>query len=690
MINKSRIVFFVLLVIFFTSCSSNVNDNLETSMLEPSTTTTILEPPLATSTTTTLVKVDQCVEADNKSIDFKSIRNVQKFLNNNGFNAGDIDGYLGEQTIAAIRAFQEYAGIYPDGDVGPLTREVMNNWTGCESKAVSIAPTTTTAVTQPGESSATTSTSTTTTIPDQNTSIFVSDQFGYAPSVSLIDNNIISVFKSVENSNSVCGTPYYTNLPAGVVNRYSNGEIEIPNTFNAPLDESGAITYIESITSSDIKIAVDGNGDRNYNFFFVAPFSSKITSITPNKINVSSGLTEAVFSKDLFKSGYWFYSFAENGTGDIVKSSGLREFGINPSSNQNRDSQNTVELINITSNNQEIVYGGSISKNATIEISYLTDEVSNTKNDTSNLINSDDQTITLSNNEQANINEILLIGNELMLVKSKNGNEYTVDRGYLNTIPKLHESGSSVKKIESITDTPLIADFAYAVIRNDLGLRFQLPLGSELQVQEFNLNGCPNGRYSLEEITTFAWREKGLSVVSSSTNRNTSSALSNKEFVISDSNFTYQAPSLLAYDQDTNGFINDGPRDITVSEGDRVLFDFTGLTKGTSDIKFVKLNFQLIPTDSLKLSKSKSVIKEVINGSYIFSLSFDTLINSKTNSSNIWEKGYKYIFTSIDVYDKASVTTFTNNREIKYGTNLPQGEHEAYYLDQFSFFTPNE
>ena len=423
---------------------------------------------------------------------------------------------------------------------------------------------------------------------------------------------------------------------------------------------------------------------------FVAPFSSKIISITPNQLNVSSGLTEAIFSKDLFKSGYWFYSFAENATGDIVKSSGLREFGINPSVNQNRDFQNTVELINITSNNQEIVFGGSISKNATIEISYLTDGVYETKNDSSNLINSDDQTITLSNNEQADINEILLIGNELMLVKSKNGNEYTVERGYLNTIPKIHEPGSSVKKIDSITDKPLIADFAYAVIRNDSGLRFQLPLGSELQIQEFNLNGCPNGRYSLEEITTFAWREKGLSVVSSSTNRNTSSALSNKEFVISDSNFTYQAPSLLAYDQDTNGFINDGPRDITVSEGDQVLFDFTGLTQGTSDIKFVKLNFQLIPTDSLKLSKSKSVIKEVINDSYIFSLSFDTLINSKTNSSTIWEKGYKYIFTSIDVYDKASVTTFTNNREIKYGTNLPQGEHEAYYLDQFSFFTPNE
>ena len=96
------------------------------------------------TSTTTLPNVEVCTGDDNKGINFERIRNVQTFLNNYGFNAGDVDGYLGNQTIAAIKDFQRYAGLYPDGDVGPLTRNAMNNWTGCEGEATQIITTTTT------------------------------------------------------------------------------------------------------------------------------------------------------------------------------------------------------------------------------------------------------------------------------------------------------------------------------------------------------------------------------------------------------------------------------------------------------------------------------------------------------------------------------------------------------------------
>ena len=121
-----------------------------------------------------------------------------------------------------------------------------------------------------------------------------------------------------------------------------------------------------------------------------------------------------------------------------------------------------------------------------------------------------DQIITLLDNEQAEVNEILLIGNELMLVKSKNNNEYVVERGYLNSIIKSHEIGTAVKKIEPASETSVISDFAYAIIRNDSGLKFQHII--EASLTEFS-KGCPNGRYSLEESTTFGWREQGLSIV---------------------------------------------------------------------------------------------------------------------------------------------------------------------------------
>ena len=282
-----------------------------------------------------------------------------------------------------------------------------------------------------------TTSTTTTTVPSNSVSIFTNQDYGYIPTVSLSDNNILSIFKSINNSNSVCGTPYYRTLPSGVKNRFSNGDIQISNIFNSPFVESSASTYIDSISSGDIKILINGNGDENYKFFFIAPYSSQIVSINPTPLSVSSGLTQAVFSKQLFTEGYWFYSFAENESGYIVKSSGLREFAINPSTSQNRDSQNNVELLNFTSNNLNIPFGGSISKNDKIEISYITDQVYKTIDNTTALIELSDQIITLKDNEQASENEILIIGSELMLVKSKNNNEYTVERGYLNSIIKV-------------------------------------------------------------------------------------------------------------------------------------------------------------------------------------------------------------------------------------------------------------
>ena len=369
-----------LIYLVFFACSLNDAEVTEVSTpLETSLTTVTTSPPVSESTTTSLlINTEECIGDNNFNINFEEIKNVQVFLNKYGFNAGEEDGYLGNQTITAIKEFQRYAGLFPDGDIGPITKDVMKSWTGCESEALQIATTTTTTTTisQSNESSIDdTTTTTTTTILENNETSYAASEFGYAPSISLLDNNLISIFKGLNNPNSICGTPYYNNLSTGIVNRYSNGESEILKIFNSPFIDSNAITSIQSITSNEIKITVNGNGDKNYNFYFVSPFSSKIISIKPQQINVSSGLTEGIFSKQSFSEGYWFYSFAENGTGEIVKSSGLREFAVNPTKSQFRDSQSGVELLTLTSNNQNVAYGGNLSTNDTIEISYLTNQI---------------------------------------------------------------------------------------------------------------------------------------------------------------------------------------------------------------------------------------------------------------------------------------------------------------------------
>lgn len=57
----------------------------------------------------------------------KAVRNIQAILNNNGFDAGQPDGIMGDRTRAAIRAFQESVGQDPTGQVtDALIKELLD------------------------------------------------------------------------------------------------------------------------------------------------------------------------------------------------------------------------------------------------------------------------------------------------------------------------------------------------------------------------------------------------------------------------------------------------------------------------------------------------------------------------------------------------------------------------------------
>ena len=46
------------------------------------------------------------------------------------------------------------------------------------------------------------------------------------------------------------------------------------------------------------------------------------------------------------------------------------------------------------------------------------------------------------------------------------------------------------KAVKNLNKNTLISNFAYAVFRNEKGLRFQLPLGPELSSSTFNFKNC--------------------------------------------------------------------------------------------------------------------------------------------------------------------------------------------------------
>ncbi len=695
---KSKFLISILLCFLF-SCGGDdenleVIENINEPEIQETTTTTVIVEDTATTSTTL---IEECIEDNNSNIDFEDIQNLQIFLNRYGFKAGEPDGYFGQETADAVRRFQAFAGLNPDGDAGPKTIEKMQNWTGCEERVSvytsdTIDTTTTTVVTDTTTTTVVTDT-TTTTVVTENASNNLINSYGIIPSISLTDNEVISIFKGINNESSVCGTPYLNKLDSGVLNLYQNGSVAnslLP--MNNLYTQSPHTTEIVSESSNEIKIKIYGDGGTNYNFYFIEPFTSGLKTLNASNISTSLNLTEATFQINNLTSGVWFYSFAESGDGTVVKSSGNREFVVPNSDGQNVTSHNGIGKLLITSKSQSpdkftnVSSGQAFNTNDSINIVYITDSILDNRENVSTLINLTDTTISLKNEDQAYISEILLVGTELMKVLDKNGNNFTVERGYLNTEIKSHEIGVQVKAIKNLNKNTLVSDFAYAVFRNEKGLRFQLPLGPELSSSIFNFNNCNYDRYSLEEVTTFSWRSSGSSTMASKSSINKVTSLFDKSFVINSGGQNYTPPTINSSDQVSGEFLNDGPRNLIVSEGSNVTFNFQGIVDGSSKTEFVKLKFKLIPdTGSTKKTKYKSIYLPTENKNYNFSINISKVISSESSSSQIWEDDYKYIFESITLYDSSTSVEIRNDGKILYDYSSTQDTHEAYYLDQFSF-----
>mgnify|MGYP001295482618 CR=1 FL=1 len=597
---KKQFSFLALVYFLIISCGSSTTDDIkEASIQNPIETTAPVsteESTTTSSTTTTTLYV--CLEDNNQNINFDRLKNVQNFLNRYGFEAGEEDGYLGNETIRAVKSFQAYAGLKPDGDIGPMTKEKMRNWTGCEEKMDTYIETedesTSSTQTPPTSTTTTSTTSTTsTTVPTQNINYNFENNYGYLPSVSLSELEVISIFRGVENLSSICGVPYFNNFEIEALNLYANGNLEYSSIQNGGFSISNLTTQIIQNTANQITIEVDGNGDTNFRFYFIKPFETTITILEPSVITTSIGLTTAVFEKSELEQGFWFYSFAENNSGQIVRSSGVREFLVSDDITQTNAANNEVDSLFFTFNQQNISRGENLNDKENIKLLYTSSKIYDLRDNTSNFISDSATTITLASELQASVGEILHIGSELMKVVSKNGKNFDVERGYLNTEKQNHAIGSSVKAIPKYSKEDIQSSFAYAVIRSEEGFKYQIPLDSELSSKSLSTAGCPNGVYSFEEITIFSFRPKGSSSVYTKTLVDRNNPLFDKQFTINNS-YDYSPPSINSLDQ-TGNFLNKGPKNTVVNKGDQILFDFSGLDKGTNKPKFVELKFIMLP-----------------------------------------------------------------------------------------------
>jgi peptidoglycan hydrolase-like protein with peptidoglycan-binding domain len=58
----------------------------------------------------------------------ETVADVQTFLQNQGYNPGEVDGVYGSRTGTAVREFQEDQGLFADGIVGRQTWNAMLNF----------------------------------------------------------------------------------------------------------------------------------------------------------------------------------------------------------------------------------------------------------------------------------------------------------------------------------------------------------------------------------------------------------------------------------------------------------------------------------------------------------------------------------------------------------------------------------
>ena len=686
---NKHFLYFIIFAISYCGSQEAIEDNNDAIT---TTTTTIVIDEI--TTTTSVVKEpqqNQCDPDDNSNINFESKKDLQKFLNKYGFNAGEEDGYFGYQSTEALRKFQAFAGISPDGDLGPITKETIKNWTGCEKEVNSYTSAPTTTIVSNNEESEQSSTSSTTTTTLGNVEID-NDQsnsgFGFIPSIGLDTNNLVSVFKGVGNNSSVCGTPFYNNVPSGALNYYSNGIISENSILPSVYLQSSNTAKILTNSNDAFAIEILGNGDNTYNFYFIPPFSNQVILIKPLTIDISPGKTIATFSKNSLESGYWFFAYAENQSGKIIKSSSPREFTVGNTSPQTYSGSIEAEILNFNINGRNVGGGETLSNSDVITISYITKGVYDEKPSTTKDIQKDDLEITLTNNEQASPGDLLIINNEIMKVISKDNNKYKVQRGFNNTEPKKHLTGASVKQINDLDSNKVNSTYALLVLRSESGKRFQVRLNGEIASHSFSLSGCPNDRYLFEEIKTFSWREEGKSIVASSSAKNVTGSIFNKSFIISESNNKYSPPSLKSTDSDSGGFANSGPRNVNTSAGSEVVFNFSGLQKGSSDLKFVEIKFQMLPTTGSTKSSTNRSVFFAVNDGMEFKIKIDSVVSSTAFKSSEWESGYRYIFAELNVYDQLSKTTFKSNGMVSFDDLSNNSTHDVYYLDQFSFNIP--
>ena len=670
--NKSSI--FLVLLFFLFACSNGDDEILiqdSPPVTEGTTTTTVA--PTTTTTSPPPETEEYCIPTDNSSISLETAKQIQTFLYKNGFDPGPIDGYLGSATMDAIRQFQANVGLEADGDVGSNTINAMKAWTGCEDIVVQITTTTTVAPT-----------TTTTVAPTTGQDV------GYQGYISPENGNLTSILRSVTEGADFCSSATFTQEST---NKGSDvGLPDIYNLYPSAAILSSATTQLTENSTNTFEVTVTGNGDENYKYYFIEPFTATYKELVPSSVSVGAGVTVASFSKSSLKNGYWFYGYADNGNGGITKAEGIREFLAGSEITQEDIALGDFERIWLHTASSSVSNSTLVNVGETVYLTYLLSTGYNDRSTLKEKIDATTTQIVLNSGQDTAVGDILIIHDELLLIEAKPGAAtLTVERGYRNTVPNSHQKDSTVREVITPLETNMAGVNGYAVFKDEVGHKFSVSLGREGVPSPFLLTSdCPTGVYSLDYIKVYGWREKGNSIVENKDMSGGDSLASGDSFTLVGGNASYASPIILSASSSTGAHLNTGPKGVTLGVDSSINFDFAGITKGSKAVTFVELEFALNPLPGAsKSSTTRKIIFSPNNGSFKYSQNISSLSTTASFAADAWEQGYKYTLKAITISDGITKLEYGSTGILKNLTTGVDSTHSVYYLDQYIFNIPS-
>ena len=289
-----------------------------------------------------------------------------------------------------------------------------------------------------------------------------------------------------------------------------------------------------------------------------------------------------------------------------------------------------------------------------------------------------------------------------MKVTIDEGSKLTVERGQNNSKALAHSNLSAVWKVVTTSTSTSYqgATYGYMVFRGPNNINFYAPLGDNSENSSFTISSnCLNGTYVLQAVVVNGSMAKGQGAIQSTATQASTYDLNDYtnigtwptylgDYVFKVSNaIDYVQPTLVGADATSGAFTITGDKGSALTTGGTISYTVASnaITAGSFETEYVTMTFDITSSSTGQVTGSRTILLNKSGSDYTFSASINTLSTSDSNLKNTWKTGSKYQLSSISISNGVSEVNYKPNGTYNDTYSNLSGNHDVYYLDQFSF-----